>query len=365
MKNLSTDIEQFSNQEYLDFISDIKIRIQNSQVKAAMNVNSELIKLYWELGELIVLKQSKSKWGDGLLRQIETDLKLALPNTKGFSLTTLKNIRKFFLFYSNQPDFTIGQQLVAQLPWGHNVMIIERCKDYQTAITYLELAIENGWSRAILDVNIAKKQHLNKITSHNFENTLPKLNSDLAKHILKDEYNFDFLTILKNYKEKELETELVTNITKFLLELGKGFAYVGRQYKVTVGGNQFYFDLLFYHTKLRRYIVIELKIGELSPDHIGQLGFYAVAIDEQIKSVEDHPTIGLLLVSKQNKTIAKILVDNWKTPIGIAEYKLSNPIIGNIDESLPTIDELNILNEMISNSKFDVETKHQLGDQKK
>ena len=161
------------------------------------------------------------------------------------------------------------------------------------------------------------------------------------------------MTVLKNYKEKELETELITNITKFLLELGKGFAYVGRQYKVTVGNNDFYFDLLFYHLKLRRYIVIELKVGELEPEHLGQLGFYAVAIDEQIKRSDDLPTIGLLLVSKQDKTIAKIMVDNWKTPIGIAEYKLTHPLEIDIEAALPSIDELSILNEIISNTDLE------------
>ncbi len=360
MKNLSIEVEQFANQEYLKFITDIKARIKNAQIKAALNVNSELINLYWELGKMIVDKQKQSNWGDGLIKQIENDLKLAMPNIKGFSRTNLIYTRKFYLYYKDYSDILKVQQLVVQIPWGHNIHIIDKITVTDIALKYIQLTIENGWSRSVLDINIANKQHLNISESNNFQLTLPKVDSDLAKNILKDEYNFDFLTILKNYKEKELETELVTNITKFLLELGKGFSYVGRQYKVTVGGNQFYFDLLFYHLKLRRYIVIELKMGALEPDHIGQLGFYAVAIDEQIKSKDDFPTIGLLLVNKQNKTIAKILVDNWKTPIGIAEYKLSNQLNGDIEESLPTLDELNILNHMISNSNFDVETKHQL-----
>jgi len=345
--------QEFNNEEYLSFIKEIKLKIQQAQIRASVKVNQELIELYWNLGKMIVERQSLSKWGDGLIKQIELDLKLAMPNLKGFSRTNLLYTRKFYLFYKDYVDITKVQQLVGQLPWGHNMHILDKVKDVEVAIIYLEMAIENNWARSILDYHLETKSHLNHIQSNNFEITLPTPDSDLAKYLLKDEYNFDFLTVLKNYKEKELETELVTNITKFLLELGKGFAYVGRQYKVTVGNNDFYFDLLFYHLKLRRYIVIELKVGELEPEHLGQLGFYAVAIDEQIKRSEDLPTIGLLLVSKQDKTIAKIMVDNWKTPIGIAEYKLTHPLEIDIDSALPSLDELSILNELISNTDLE------------
>jgi predicted nuclease of restriction endonuclease-like (RecB) superfamily len=350
--NPITPLNSFDNQDYGNFITEIKSRIQRAQIKASVKVNNELINLYWNIGKMIVEKQTKSNWGDGLIKQIELDLKLSMPNTKGFSRSNLIYMRKFYLFYSQFSEFEKVQQLVGQLPWGHNVHIIDKIKDPEIALKYLELAIENGWSRSVLDLQIAAQAHLNQSVANNFAITLPKPESDLARNLLKDGYNFDFLTILKNYKEKELENELVTNITKFLLELGKGFSYVGRQYKVTVNGDDFYFDLLFYHLKLRRYIVIELKVGELKPEHLGQLGFYAVAIDEQIKQPEDLPTIGLLLVSKQNKTIAKVLVDNWKTPIGIAEYKLSHPLEADIESALPTIDELSILNEMISNTSL-------------
>lgn len=343
----------FDNLDYSNFILEIKTRIQQAQIRASLKVNNELIELYWNLGMMIVEKQTQAKWGDGLIKQIELDLKLTLPNTNGFSASNLKYMRRFYLFYSQSSVAAISQQLVVQLPWGHNIHILDKIKDPEIAIQYLQLAIENNWARSVLDLNIANQAHLNKNISNNFELSMPKLDSDLARYLLKDEYNFDFLTILKNYKEKELETQLVTNITRFLLELGKGFSYVGRQYKITVGENDFYFDLLFYHLKLRRYIVIELKIGELKPEHLGQLGFYAAAIDDQIKQKEDLPTIGLLLVSKQNKTIAKILVDNWKTPIGIAEYKLSHPLDQDIESALPTIDELSILNDLISNTSFE------------
>jgi predicted nuclease of restriction endonuclease-like (RecB) superfamily len=350
MPKLTTS--NFDNSDYRDFINEIKSKIQQAQIKASVKVNQELIKLYWSVGKMIVEKQALSKWGEGLIKQIELDLKLNLPNIKGFSRTNLIYTRKFYLFYKDFEDLPKVQQLVGQLPWGHNIHIIDKIKNPKVAIQYLQMAIENNWARSVLDIHIANESHLNNNHSNNFELSLPKPDSDLAKYLLKDEYNFDFLTILKNYKEKELETQLVNNITKFLLELGKGFSYVGRQYKITFGGDEFYFDLLFYHLKLRRYIVIELKVGELKPEHLGQLGFYAVAIDEQIKLPQDLPTIGLLLVSKQNKTIAKIMVDNWKTPIGIAEYKLSHPLDTDIESALPTIDELSILNDLISNTNL-------------
>ena len=301
---------------------------------------------------MIFDKQEQSKWGDGLIKQVELDLKLSLPNLKGFSRSNLIYTRKFYLFYKNHPEIEKVQQLVGQLPWGHNIKILDKIKDVEVAIIYLKLAIEHSWSRIVLDHQIDFKQHLNYNKSNNFEITLPKPESDLHKYLLKDEYNFDFLTILPAYKEKELENELVTNITKFLLELGKGFAYVGRQYKLQVGQSEYYLDLLFYHLRLRRYVVIELKVGELEAAHVGQLGFYVAAIDDLIKQENDGDTIGLLLVTKQDKTVAKIMVDSYKLPIGIAEYRLSNDLNYDIDSNLPTVDELTILNDMIASSKL-------------
>jgi len=349
---IKNQLNNFDNPDYHNFIANIKAKIQQAQIKASVKVNNELINLYWNLGKMITERQALSKWGDGLIKQIELDLKLAMPNTKGFSSSNLKYMRRFYVFYSESTNAEKSQQLAVQLPWGHNMLILDKIKAPEIATKYLEMAIENNWARSVLDLKIEAQAHLNYNQINNFAITLPEPESDLANSLIKDEYNFGFLTILKNYKEKELETELTTNITKFLLELGKGFSYVGRQYKVTIGNDDFYFDLLFYHLKLRRYIVIELKIGELKPEHLGQLGFYAVAIDKQIKRPEDLPTIGLLLVSKQNKTVAKILVDNWKTPLGIAEYKLSHPLEEDIEAALPTVDELSILNDLISNTNF-------------
>lgn len=352
MKNQSLNSNPFNDQDYHLFISEIKSQITQTQIKAAMKVNSTLIDLYWKLGKMIFEKQEQAKWGDGLIKQVELDLKLAMPNLKGFSRTNLIYTRKFYLFYKDHRDIEKVQQLVGRLPWGHNIKILDKVKDVEIAIIYLKLAIEHNWSRTILHHQIDFKQHLNYNKSNNFEITLPAPESDLHKYLLKDEYNFDFLTILPAYKEKELENELVTNITKFLLELGKGFAYVGRQYKIQVGESEYYPDLLFYHLKLRRYIVIELKVGELEAGHVGQLGFYVAAIDDLIKQENDGDTIGLLLVNKQDKTIAKIMVDSYKSPIGIAEYRLSKELDYDIDSTLPTVDELSILNDMIARSKL-------------
>jgi predicted nuclease of restriction endonuclease-like (RecB) superfamily len=345
-------VSSFDDKEYLYFINEIKDRIISTQIKASIKVNVELNNLYWNIGKMIVDKQEKSKWGDGLIKQIELDLKLSMPNLKGFSRTNLLYTRKFYLFYKDCKDIELVQQLVGQLPWGHNIKILDKIKDVEIAKIYLKLAIEHNWSRIILDHQIDFKSHLNYNKNNNFQITLPEPNSDLHKYLLKDEYNFDFLTILPIYKEKELENELVNNITKFMLELGKGFAYVGRQYKVQVGGQEYYFDLLFYHLKLRRYIVIELKVGELEASHVGQLGFYVSVVDHELKNDNDGSTIGLLLVSKQNKTTAQIMVDSYKSPIGIAEYKLSKELDYDIDSNLPTINELAILNNMIATTKL-------------
>lgn len=352
--NLSNVItnSDFANLEYSTFVAEIKNRIKHAQVKASLSVNVEMIKLYWSLGQSIVEKQKLAKWGDGFIRQLELDIKIDMPNIKGFSRTNLLYMRKFYLFYFDSTNLTKVQQLVGQIPWGHHMHILDKIKDRKIAIQYLQMTLQYGWSRIVLDHQIDWKTHLKSEPINNFKLTIPDNDSDFSNQILKDEYHFDFITVLKNYKEKELETELVTNITKFLLELGKGFAYVGRQYKATVGKSDFYFDLLFYHLKLKRYIVIELKVGELDAGHVGQLAGYTAIIDEQIKASEDLPTIGLLLVSKQNRTMAKLLVNGWRFPLGIAEYKLSHPIEGDIEESMPTLDELNILNNIIANTSF-------------
>ena len=311
-----------SDIEYKQWLTDLKFRIRNSQIKAALKVNAELINLYWELGKEIVSKQEQSQWGDGLIKQLSTDLQQEFPEMKGFSTTNIKYIKRWYSFYNQ--DITIGQQVVdqlreavSQIPWGHNLRIIIQCKSIEEAFFYIHKTIENGWSRI-----------------------LPTVQSDLAQELLKDPYNFDFLTLTDSYKERELENALTDNITKFLIELGAGFAYVGRQIPLKVGNKEFYLDLLFYHLKLRCYIVIELKATDFIPEYTGKLSFYLTAVNDLLKHQTDNPTIGLLICKNKDSFIAEYSLKGISQPIGVSEYELTRLCPEDFKGSLPSIEEI-------------------------
>ena len=293
-----------SNKEYKAWLSDLKLRIRQSQLKAAVKVNTELINLYWSMGRDIVEKQEKSKWGEGLIKQLSADLKKEFPDMQGFSISNLKYIKQWYLFYNEriekgqQPvgQLELVQQLVAQIPWGHNLKIISKCENIDEALFYINKTIECGWSRDMLDTYLKLKEYKRIGSSAtNFSLTLPPVQSDLARQTLKDPYNFDFLSLTEGYKEYELENALAENITRFLLELGAGFAYVGRQVPLLVGDKEFFIDLLFYHLKLRCYVVIELKAVEFIPEFAGKLSFYLSAVNDIIAHPTDNPTIGLMI----------------------------------------------------------------------
>src|SRR5574344_120633 len=288
--------------EYKQWLYEIKQKFQSSQIKASIQVNSTLLEFYWGLGSEIVEKQKNSTWGSGFLKQLSDDLSAEFSDVKGFSKRNLELIRKWFLFWQQavgELESTKSQKLVGklkiantkqvvsqilQIPWGHNVAIIQKCKNMQEALYYVQNTIKNGISRSVLIHQIETNLYARDgkaIT--NFEATLPPLQSDLAKEITKDPYNFDFLTLSEDYKEKELEDALCENITKFLLELGSGFAFVGKQYKLNVAGDEFKIDLLFYHIKLKCYVVVELKTVEFKPEFAGKLSFYTSAIDGELK----------------------------------------------------------------------------------
>jgi len=354
-----------STQEYKNWIKELKQKFQTSQIKASIHVNSTLLEFYWNLGSDIVEKQRNSNWGSGFLKQLSNDLLLEFPTIKGFSKSNLEYIRRWFLFYSksgtscatidnlkNQESPQLvakiknedWQQIVSKLiviPWGHNRVIISKCKDIKEALFYVNNTIKQGISRSVLvhqiESNLYKREG-KAIT--NFSDTLPPLESDLAKELLKDPYNFDFLTLTKEYNERELEDALCTNMTKFLLELGNGFAFVGRQYKLQVGKSEFKIDLLFYHLKLRCYVVVELKTVAFKPEFAGKLNFYTSVIDGEVKTSEDNKTIGILICKSKDNIVVEYALKDIHKPLGISEYELTEILPKEFKSLLPSIQEI-------------------------
>ncbi|NDY72701.1 DUF1016 domain-containing protein [Desulfobacter hydrogenophilus] len=349
--------------EYRDWLKEIKQRVRQAQVKAAVQVNTALLTFYWELGADIVTRQKKARWGSGFLKQLSQDLMAEFPDIKGFSYRNIKYIRSWYLFYSEGlANWATGccpiekqavapidstekrQQAVAQLvqiPWSHNLIIISKCKEITEALYYVNKTMAHNWSRNVLTHQIESGlyQREGKAVT-NFAKTLPAPQSDLAQELIKDPYNFDFLTLTEDYNERELEKALTDHITKFLLELGAGFAYVGRQKGVQVGEREFFLDLLFYHTRLHCYVVIELKTGEFEPEYAGKLNFYLKAVDEQLSGERDEPSIGILLCKSRDKVVVEYALSDIHKPMGISQYQLTRALPDDLKPSLPSIEEL-------------------------
>lgn len=335
-------MNKHTDNNYKEWLKDLEQRVLQVQIKAAVSVNSELLRFHWSLGEDIINKQKNSNWGDGFLKQLSGDLSSEFPDMKGFSLRNIQYIKKWYSFYNQ--DKSITQQAFAQLiniPWGHNLRIIDKCKNTKEALYYINNTLENSWSRDVLLHQIESGLYKREGTATtNFSNTLPKPQSDLANQTLKDPHMFDFLTLTKDYNERDLEIGLTKHITNFLLELGAGFAYMGRQFKLQVGERDFYIDLLFYHAKLHCYVVIELKTGDFEPEHAGKLNFYIKAVDEQLKREHYEPTIGILLCKTKDKLVAEYALSDINKPIGVSEYQLTQILPDNLKSSLPTIQEI-------------------------
>ncbi|MDP3706215.1 MAG: PDDEXK nuclease domain-containing protein [Legionellaceae bacterium] len=328
--------------EYKQWITDLKTKAKQVQLKAAVAVNQQLLLFYWELGANIVEKQKKTSWGEGFIKQLSRDLMAEFPDIKGFSERNLKYIRQWVLFWLT--DNVIGQQPVAQLtqiPWGHNLIIIAKCQNVKEGSYYVTNTVEYGWSRSVLTHQIESNlwQREGKSLS-NFSRALPSPQSDLAHQTLKDPYIFDFLCLTKGYDEKELEKGLVDHITQFLLELGAGFAYIGRQVPLQVGTREFLVDLLFYHTRLHCYLVVELKNVDFEPEHVGKLNFYIKAVDAQLRREGDEPTIGLLLCKSRDKLVVEYALSDVHKPIGVSEYQITQSLPEELKSSLPTVEEI-------------------------
>ena len=306
-------------------------------------VNRNLIMLYFRLGKIV---SENKKYGNNFTKQVSIELKLTFPNMKGFSE---RNIRAMRLFYEEYKDDEIWQQLVAKLPWGHNLLLIEKIKDKSIRKVYAENAIKNGWSRNVLSLQIDSDFHKRIGNSNNnFKLLLPPKDSDLVNSTIKDPYLFEFISLNNNYKEQELEYKMVSKIRDVLLELGKGFSFVGNQYKVIVDNQDFYIDLLFYHLELRCYIVVELKVGEFKPEYVGQVGFYVTAINNLLKKEYDNPTIGLLLCRDKKRVTVDWSLQSVSVPIGVSSYQLKEYIPKDILDKLPTEEEINLHIDMES-----------------
>lgn len=319
-------IEEILDKNLKNVIDSIKIEIRNTHIRTMQQVNSNLINMYFNIGKTL---EENSKYGNSFIKKVSTAVRAEYPGIKGFSE---RNLRSMKIFYNEYKKDKKWQQLVAKLPWGQNILLIEKIKNKDIRKIYIEACIENGWSRSILNFQIETKYHKRIGNTINSFNNLTKNNK--INSIMKDPYIFDFISLKNDYKEQELEEAMIEKIRNVLLELGTGFSFVGNQYKVVVGNKDYYIDLLFYHLKLKCYVVVELKVTEFIPEYIGKMNFYLSIVDDLIKDKSDNPTIGLLLCKEKNKITAQYSLKDINKPIGISSYKLK--------EYLPSEKELNL-----------------------
>jgi len=356
---------------YSDLLTDIKLRIRQAQTKAVFSANTELILLYWDIGRMIESRQQSEGWGAAVIPRLSRDIHNDLPAMKGFSERNLKRMIRFYREYpvlvekvpqtvaqlpeqaanekgpqvvAHVTDLSVLknlQKLVTKIPWGQNFLLIEKVKDLPRRLWYMQKTIENGWSRNVLQTMIKSNAHERQGKAvTNFEAHLPAPQSDLAQQALKDPYIFDFLTLDEPFRERELETGLVRHLEKFLLELGTGFSFVGRQYHLDVGNDDFYIDLLFYHLKLRCFVVIDLKVGPFKPGYAGKINFYLNVVDDKLKHETDNPSIGLILCQDKKKILAEYALRGMQKPIGVSEYELTRALPDSLKSALPTIEEI-------------------------
>ncbi|HID28480.1 MAG TPA: DUF1016 domain-containing protein [Desulfobacterales bacterium] len=358
---------------YTLLLDDIKHRIQQAQTRAVLSANREMQSLYWDIGRIIDQRQQEEGWGAGVIPRLSKDLRNELPEIKGFSERNLKRMIRFYREYpflclevpqtvAQLPGQTLKEKVpqpVAQLqstageheenvrefilnlPWGQNFLLIEKFKDLSTRIWYIKHALAEGWSRKTLQAMVKGRAHERQgQTVNNFDALLPAPQSDMAKQALKDPYIFDFLTLDKPFRERELELSLIQHMEKFLLELGQGFAFVGRQYHIDLDDEDFYIDLLFFHLRLRCYVVIDLKIGPFRPEYAGKMNFYLNVVDDHLKYEMDNPSIGLILCQDKKKVVAEYALRGLSKPIGVSEYELTRALPEDLKSSLPTIEEI-------------------------
>lgn len=336
--------------QYREWISEVSKRFHQSQIKAAVKVNDEMLRFYWQLGKELHDRKDKFSYGQSFYKTISRDLRRELPDVKSFSETNLRYMQKFAELYSEVSNLPqLGEDFRSEeieplfaIPWGHHKIIIDKCNgNPKKALFFVDQVIQNNWSRAVLlnflDTDLYERQG-KAIT--NFNLTLPAMQSDLAQEITKDPYKFDFITLTQSYNEKELKDALMDNIQKFLLELGNGFAFVGREYRIEIGSTENFIDMLFYHIRLHCYVVVEVKVTEFESSYAGQLGTYVVAVNHQLKTEKDEPTLGLLVCKSKDDIKAQYALEASSQPLGVSAYELSKMIPENFKGSLPSIDEI-------------------------
>ena len=346
------------DKDYKSWIIEVKSKIRAAQMKAVLAVNAVVIEFYWDLGKMIVEKQTA--WGTKFIEQLSKDLQTEFPDMKGLSTSNLKYCRSFYLFYETaigqqlvdqleETDFQpnrISQQLVDQLkkiPWGHNILIFTKSENISKATFYIQQTLANAWGRETLALQLKSKLYERQGKAiNNFNHTLPQPMSDLAQQTLKDPYNFDFVAMAATMKERDLENQLVNHISKFLLELGKGFAFLGQQYHLEIAEQDYYIDLLFYHVKLKCYVVIELKNTKFMPEYAGKINFYLSAVDSLLKQADDKPSIGILLCRDKNNIEAEFALRDMGKPIGVSEFSFTEILPEELKSSLPTIEEIEV-----------------------
>jgi predicted nuclease of restriction endonuclease-like (RecB) superfamily len=323
---------------YKALLADLKRRIQEAQVRAGLAVNRELVLLYWSIGREILVRQDREGWGAKVIDSLARDLHQSFPEMKGLSPRNLKYMRALAEAW---PEESIVQQAAAQIPWFHNCTLLDKVKEPLERLWYTQQTIANGWSRNVLILQIESGLYRRQGKAiSNFEVALPKPQSDLAQQLLKDPYNFDFLTLDKDARERDIERGLLDHLRQFLLELGSGFAFVGSQVPLEVGGEDYHLDLLFYHLKLRSFIVVELKVGTFRPDYVGKMNFYLSAVDDLLRHPSDQPSIGLILCRSREGIVVEYALRDIGKPMGIAEFRLTESLPESLKSTLPSIEEL-------------------------
>ncbi len=323
---------------YTEFLAELKNEIATARVRAALSVNRELVLLYWNIGKQILDRHLSEGWGAKIIERLASDLRQSFPDMKGFSARNLTYMRDLASAY---PDSAILQQLVAKIPWGHNVRILDHVQNPAEREWYIRKTIEHGWSRNVLVLQIESDlYHRQGKATTNFKRTLPEPQSDLAEQMLKDPYNFEFLALADKAKEKDIHRKLLTHLREFLLELGIGFAFVGSEYRLEVDGEDYYLDLLFYHYRLRSFVIIELKVGAFKPEYAGKMNFYLSAVDDLLRTESDNPTIGVILCKSKSKVVVEYALRDTGKPVGVASFKLTSSLPKKWKDSLPTVEDL-------------------------
>ena len=323
---------------YQTLLTELKRRVSEARLRASLSVNRELVMLYWHIGRDVLLRQQAEGWGSKVIDRLAADMKSAFPEMKGFSPRNLKYMRAFAEAW---PEVEFVQEVLAQITWYHNLTLLEKLDRQEYRVWYAKATLQHGWSRHVLVHQIESAVHRRAgAATTNFDRTLPSPQSDLAQQMTRDPYTFDFLMLAEDARERELERGLLEHLRKFLLELGVGFAFVGSQFHIEVGGKDFYIDLLFYHLKLRCFVVIDLKARAFEPEFAGKMNFYLAAADDLLRHPDDQPSIGLIICKTKDQVIAEYALRSSKAPIGVAEYRLGQALPSDLKGSLPTVEEL-------------------------